>query len=67
MKIEIESTEIVTALDGVACRLWKGITHEGIECQVFVHRIAVHVAADSSAFDRELTQYGPPDSFRQLC
>lgn len=41
MRIQIESTDIVTSIDGVPVRLWEGTTEGGISCQVYVHRLAV--------------------------
>jgi hypothetical protein len=66
MQIAIEATEMVTKFDGVECRLWKGTTADGVECLVFVHRIAVHKDHDSSAFDRELEEKMPPGAFVPL-
>lgn len=60
MQITIESTEKLTTIEGVPCRLWKGTTAAGIECHVFVHRIAVHNAADSQQFDKQLKEQLPP-------
>ena len=62
MQIQIEATEKTTTLDGVPCRVWKGVTASGVECHVFVHRIAVANQADSSEFDRELSKELPPGS-----
>jgi hypothetical protein len=56
MKITIESTEMVTELDGVQVRLWEGTTEAGTPCKVFVHRVAVHKSQDSAEFDRELNE-----------
>ena len=60
MKITIESTEFLTDINGVPVRYWKGITEDGIECKVFVHRIAVHKSEDSARFDAELLEKEPP-------
>jgi len=56
MKIEIESTDKVTEIDGVQVRLWKGITEQNIECLVFVHRLAVKNIQDQSQFQKELKE-----------
>jgi hypothetical protein len=66
MQITIEATEMVTQFENVPCRLWKGTTAEGVDCLVFVHRIAVHKDSDSSAFDRELEEHLPPAVFAPL-
>ena len=63
MQIQIESTEIITSLDGFECRLWKGVTADGIECKVFVHRIAVDQSFDLTQFDRDLAEQLPPANF----
>jgi hypothetical protein len=57
MKITIESTDVMTRLDGVPVRLWESVTEQGVRCKVFVHRIAVHNEADATQFDP-----GAPDS-----
>jgi len=58
MEIQIISTSNTTEIDGVPVRHWKGVTASGIECDVFIHRIAVHNQADSAQFDRELDRDG---------
>jgi hypothetical protein len=60
MKIVIESTDMLTNIDGVAVRVWNGVTAEGVACLVFVHRLAVHNDLDSSRFDAELREELPP-------
>ena len=60
MKIQIEATPHITQLDGVECRAWRGITEDGVECVVLVHRIAVRLDADARRFDRELREKLPP-------
>jgi hypothetical protein len=60
MQMTIESTEMVTHLDGVKCRVWKGVTPEGVDCHVFVHRIAVQAEADASSLESELQEQLPP-------
>lgn len=60
MELIIKATEQLTSVDGVPARVWKGTTASGVECIVFVHRIAVHNDADSSEFERELAEQLPP-------
>lgn len=60
MKITIESTDNILEIDGVAVRLWNGRTEGGIECHVFIHRLAVAVESDSTEFDRALAETTPP-------
>jgi len=56
----LESTDIVTNIDGVPVRKWIGTTENGIECIVFVHRIAVLESKDSAEFEAELKEQLPP-------
>ena len=41
MKIQIESTGTITNFGGVEVREWKGITEDGVQVLVMVHRIVV--------------------------
>lgn len=66
MKIEIESTYLLTDIEGVSVRLWEGITEGGIKCKVFVHRLAVHNNEDASEFEHELQEQAHPDSVVSL-
>lgn len=59
MRLQIESTEKLTTLDGVPVRMWKGVTDQGVECFVFVHRIAAP-AESAEEFDRQLREELPP-------
>jgi len=54
VKLQIESTDEVLDVDGVKCRIWRGVSERGVQCFVFVHRLAVHIDEDSEQFDREL-------------
>lgn len=60
MKIEIEATELLTVLDGVQVRAWRGRTERGTECVVFVHRVAVDPRGDFTQFEQELRECLPP-------
>jgi hypothetical protein len=60
MKITIESTPVLTRINGVDARLWEGTTERGVRCKVFVHCIAVHVREDQGAFERELKERAQP-------
>ena len=44
-------------------RVWRGVTPGGIQCTLFVHRIAVHDSQDVAEFDRELRVQLPPAEF----
>jgi hypothetical protein len=58
MRILIESTEALTTLDGVRCRLWQGTTEDNTPCDVFVLRVASADPWAQEALARELTE--PP-------
>lgn len=60
MKIEITATDKITHVDGVKCRVWDGVTANGIKCLVFVHRICVHDRQDAKEFEMELSEQLPP-------
>jgi hypothetical protein len=60
LQLQIESTDQLTTFNGVPVRVWKGVTASGVECLVFVHRIAVHDSADSTQFEAELKEQLPP-------
>lgn len=62
MRIQIESTKEITTLDGVPCRVWRGTTERGIDCFVFVHRVAVHKADDGAEFEAELVEMDSPST-----
>ena len=63
MHIQIESTEDLTSIDGVPVRRWKGVTASGIECHVFVHRVAVLRTEDCTQFETELKEQVQPGRF----
>ena len=60
MKINMESTDKLTNIDGVPVRLWEGETEAGTKCKVFVHRIAVHNDDDPGQFEKELQEEMQP-------
>ena len=60
MKLQIESTDMTTHINGVHVRLWKGTTEKGVPCNVFVYRIAVAEDYDVSQFDAEFKEEMPP-------
>lgn len=59
MKINIEATQEVTTLGGFPCRVWNGVTEDGVACTLFIHRIAVNTGADRGRFEDELQACGP--------
>lgn len=66
MKLTIESTDQLTTMDRMPVRVWKGVTESGIECFVFVHRVAVRNDADCNQFDAELNKQLPPGRHSDL-
>jgi hypothetical protein len=60
VKITIESTDVITTIDGVPVRLWCGITEQGTRCDVFVVRIGAVVGAASEVLARELRKMPEP-------
>ncbi|MCC7423793.1 MAG: hypothetical protein IT428_26305 [Planctomycetaceae bacterium] len=60
MRMQIESTDQLTHMDGVPVRVWKGTSEDGTPCVVFVHRIAVSNQVDQAQFERELAEQLPP-------
>lgn len=59
MKLTITATDQITHIEGVPCRLWEGVSEDGVPCKVFVHRVAVHNDHDSSRFEKELAEQLP--------
>ena len=60
MKLTLESTGIVTTIDGELARLWEGRTESGIAVKVFIKVIAVVAEEDTTEFERELRERLPP-------
>ena len=60
VKITIESTNEITYVDGIRCRVWTGTTERGIACFVFAIRLAVRSDLDTTEFERELLEMDPP-------
>jgi len=61
MEIVIRRTEEIVTVDGLRCRLWQGVTTEGIRCVLYVHRVRV-ADEDAAAFERSsnLSAASPP-------
>lgn len=56
MKLTIESTDTLLAIDGVPVRLWRGLTDRGIVCNVYVHLVQVRNDLTALAFDLALEE-----------
>lgn len=66
MKILIESTPVITTVNGRPARVWKGLSESGIECTLYVTMVSVDRDADTSAFARELDEQLTPQELRTL-
>ena len=60
MRLTLESTDVVSSIDGKPARVWKGRTEAGAECLVFVARIAVDERQDAREFEEELLRMPDP-------
>jgi hypothetical protein len=60
VKITIESTDVLTRVNGQECRVWKGTTEGGIALTAFIPALAVDAREDVSQFERELIETAPP-------
>lgn len=60
MEITITSTDQFVELDGVPCRVWRGVSARGTACTVFIHRIACSSLDFTAEFDRELREQPLP-------
>ena len=59
MKLALESTPFLVALQGVQYRVWRGLTDDGVACRVFVRLVAVCHAEDAPALGRALREQLP--------
>ena len=60
LRATIESTDQLTSLDGVPCRVWRGKTEQGTEALFYVHRVCCLETADYRPFETELLERQPP-------
>lgn len=60
MDLLIESTPTITYLDGVPCRVWRGVDAQGRRCDVFVHRVGTEDAELQKVLADELREVAPP-------
>jgi thiamine monophosphate synthase len=66
VKLTLTSTDQITTIGGVQCRVWQGVTEAGVACTALVHRIAVPPGQDATQFERELQEKLPPGRFVPL-
>ncbi len=65
MKLTIESTSKIVALNGVPARMWEGQTETGIPVHAYVTRIAVkegRPGSDYVQFETELQEQRKPSA-----
>lgn len=60
MKITAENTNKIVTLNGVPARIWEARTDNGIECILFVVRVAVKDDKDIVEFEQELKKEKAP-------
>lgn len=60
MKITLTSTTEIRKVNGITCRVWEGITANGIVVFALIHRVAVRDDKDASEFERDLMEQAPP-------
>jgi hypothetical protein len=60
MKITIEATPLIVVCNGVPTRMWRGVTAEGNQCELFIALIRVANNGDLTGFERELMELPPP-------
>lgn len=73
MKITITPTEKLISIATLEqaeiprmVRVWQGITDKGVKCTVLVSGCCVLNSEDQSEFDRELREFVPRESDRQV-
>jgi len=63
MEINITATDIITEIDGVPVRVWRGVTDQGTPCDVFVHRVGAAAGENADVLARELREMPQPREF----
>jgi hypothetical protein len=56
MNITMTSTDQLTYFNGVAVRVWRGMTERGIPCLVFTHRLVAATPEDLARFEAEVQE-----------
>lgn len=60
MHLLLESTDKIVDVDGAQCRVWTGVTRDGVQCVAFVRRVAVRGDQPRDDFDRDLSPRPQP-------
>lgn len=66
LKLTIEPTDVLTEIDGVPVRLWRGRTPRGNPVQVFVHRIRADELTAQAELDPVLKEVYEPRELRRV-
>ena len=56
MQLIITSTNLITTINGQRVRVWRGVTAGGVDCDVFVARLAANGEDDVTEFEAELKE-----------
>ena len=62
MKLELHSTDRLVDVNGARCRVWHGVTEDGVECVAFITRVAVRADAGRTRLDEQLLEQPAPSS-----
>jgi hypothetical protein len=60
MRIQMESTEIFAAINGVKTRVWNGVTEDGVQCFAFVACLAFRGDETPIGVEIELMELDAP-------
>ncbi len=61
MKVTLNSTTLITELNGIPCRVWEGETETGIKCHAYITRIAIDKDEPRAwEFEKKLIECDPP-------
>jgi hypothetical protein len=60
MRIQMESTAIIVTVQGVKCRVWNGVTEDGVQCFAFVACLAFRADHPPTGIEAELIEMDAP-------
>lgn len=52
MKLAIEPTSKLVALDGLDCRVWEGVDDQGVRVHCYIARVAIPIDSSDDVTDR---------------